>query len=142
MARSDFRFHVPKRVRYSEIDAQAVVFNARYLDYLDIAMSEYFRTLRVPGGKDGLHFQFARTTLNYRKPIRFDEMIDLCVRCARIGTASITLAFEYHGAGGEDLRCEGESVIVNLAGIGAGSAPVPPAIVALFEAHEGRSLRA
>ena len=31
MARSDFTFFYPKRVRFAEIDAQAVLFNSRYL---------------------------------------------------------------------------------------------------------------
>ena len=43
MARSDFRFHVTKRVRYAEIDAQRVVFNSRYLEYFDIGITEYWR---------------------------------------------------------------------------------------------------
>jgi hypothetical protein len=35
------------RVRYGEIDSQAVLFNARYLDYVDIAITEYFRGLGI-----------------------------------------------------------------------------------------------
>ena len=38
-----FRFRF--RVRYGECDAQGVVFNARYGDYVDIAVNEYIRTL-------------------------------------------------------------------------------------------------
>jgi acyl-CoA thioesterase FadM len=41
MARADFRFSYPKRVRISEVELAAVLFNARYLDYLDIATTEY-----------------------------------------------------------------------------------------------------
>ena len=47
MARSDFKFHVIKRVRYAEIDAQAVVFNSRYLEYFDIGITEYWRAAGV-----------------------------------------------------------------------------------------------
>ncbi len=143
MARSDYRFSYPKRVRFSEIDAQAVLFNARYIDYFGIGMSEYFRELRLqdlPGGSP--HIQFARTEIDYRAPIRLEEMIDICIRCARVGTKSIALAFEFHGEGADDLRCTGESVIVHLRGVGEVSSPVPPDMVALFEAYEGRSLRA
>jgi acyl-CoA thioesterase FadM len=31
------------RVRFAECDAQNVVFNARYGDYVDVAVSEYYR---------------------------------------------------------------------------------------------------
>ena len=47
MARSDFRFHVTKRVRYAEIDAQAVMFNSRYLEYFDLGITEYWRAAGV-----------------------------------------------------------------------------------------------
>lgn len=40
---SPFEFRL--RVRYGECDAQGVVFNARYGDYVDIAVNEYIRTL-------------------------------------------------------------------------------------------------
>lgn len=43
--REEFWFHFPFRVRYSEVDAQAVVFNAHYLTYFDTAITEYFRAL-------------------------------------------------------------------------------------------------
>ena len=45
MARSDFNFAWPFRVRYSEVDGQKIVFNAHYLTYFDTAITEYFRAL-------------------------------------------------------------------------------------------------
>ncbi|MDX3885634.1 MULTISPECIES: acyl-CoA thioesterase [Edaphosphingomonas] len=145
MARSDFRFSYPKRVRYSEIDAQAVVFNARYLDYLDIAMTEYLRAAGVPdpGGAEGLaQFVIARTTIDYKASIRLEEVVDLCVRLVRAGRTSLTFAFEFHGHGkGEDLRALGETVQVHI-GADRAPSPLPDDYVALFERYEGRSLRA
>ena len=40
MERAGFSFFHPFRVRYSEIDAQGVVFNAHYLTYYDTAINE------------------------------------------------------------------------------------------------------
>ena len=58
--REPFRFRF--RVRYNECDAQQVVFNARYADYVDLAMTEFMRALGrdykallargIYGGKD------------------------------------------------------------------------------------------
>ena len=48
-----FRFRF--RVRYGECDAQQIVFNARWADYVDIAATEYTRAL----------FGAARTKLEY-----------------------------------------------------------------------------
>lgn len=143
MARADFRFSYPKRVRVSEIDIGGVVFNARYLDYLDIAVTEYFRAVRLGEGAGiGAPYLVARSALNYRASMRFDEMIDLRLRCTRIGTSSLTLVFEYHGPGDMDeLRSHGETVIVHLNANGR-PAPLPAALIAQLEAYEGRSLRA
>ena len=141
MARADFRFSYPKRVRVSEIDVAGVVFNARYLDYLDVAITEYFRAVRLGEGAGiGAPYLVARTAISYRASIRFDELVDLAVRCTRVGTSSMTLAFEYHGPGeAEDLRSDGETVIVHLDADGRPT-PLPAALLAQVEAYEGRSL--
>ena len=39
------RFRYYLRVRYSECDAQKVVFNSRYGDYIDLATTEFLRAL-------------------------------------------------------------------------------------------------
>lgn len=144
MARSDFRFFHRKRVRYSEIDAQAVVFNARYLDYLDIGVTEYMRAAGIadPTGQDGLNqFLIAHTEIDYRASMRLDEEIDICIRLARAGRTSITYAFEFHGRDADDLRASGQSVQVHIGAKGGSPCPVPDDYLALFESYEGRSLR-
>ena len=143
MARADFRFSYPKRVRISEIDIGAVVFNARYLDYLDIAVTEYLRSVRLGEGTGlgGMHL-VARTAIDYRAPIHFDEQIELRLRCTRIGTSSLSLAFEFHGPGErDDLRSIGETVLVHLGDSGRPT-PLPATLIAQLETYEGRSLRA
>ena len=148
MPKADFRFAWRKRVHFPEIDAQAVVYNSRYLEYFDIALTEYWRAAGLyqhTPVSGGVEFHVARALVEYRAPIRLDEEILICCRTQRIGRSSITLALEIHGlAGGEDaddLRATGETVQVHVAEVGGRSAPVPDWITALFEAYEGRSLR-
>ena len=43
MSREQFNFHYSFRIRYSEVDAQGIVFNAHYLTFFDTAMTEYLR---------------------------------------------------------------------------------------------------
>lgn len=148
MPRTDFRFAYRKRVRYAEIDAQAVVYNSRYLEYFDIGTTEYWRAVgmyektAVAGGAE---FHVARAVVDFRAPILLDEEVDICCRCARIGTASMTTLFEIHGLkngpGGEDLRASGETVNVHVAVVQGPSAPVPDWIVEMFERYEGRVLK-
>lgn len=144
MARADFRFSYRKRVRYSEIDAQAVLFNARYLDYADIASTEYFRAIGLPQAGNGsgeVEFHTARAAIDYRRPILLDEEVDLWFRATRIGTSSLGLALEIHGADADDLRAEGELVYVHVVEARGRPTPIPDCVVALIEAYEGRGLR-
>lgn len=146
MPREDFRFAFRKRVRFAEIDAQAVVFNSRYLEYFDIGITEYWRAAgmydKTPvTGEGAAEFHVAKAVVEFKAPILLDEEIDICVRCARIGTSSMSFAFELHGAGKDDLRATGEEVSVHVAEVRGRPAPVPDWVVALFEEYEGRSLR-
>lgn len=145
MARSDFRFSVRKRVRYAEIDAQAVVFNSRYLEYFDIGITEYWRAAGVYDRwpeRESPEFHVARAEVDYKVPILLDEEIDICVRCSRVGRSSMTFLFELHGAGKDDLRATGLEVSVHVAEARGAPAPVPDEFLFLFEAFEEKPLRA
>lgn len=143
MSRSDFKFSYRKRVRYAEIDAQAVVFNSRYLEYVDIGITEYWRSvgIKVVPGPDTPEFHVVKATVEYRKPIRVDEEIDICVRVVQAGRSSLTTAFEFHGRDEEDLRACGEIIHVHVDLETGRSQQIPAWIVELFEAFENRSLR-
>jgi acyl-CoA thioester hydrolase len=143
MPRADFNFVHRIRVRYSEIDGQAVVFNARYLDYADLAVVEYFRALGIPTspGPGTPEFHAARATVDYEVPIKLDEEIDLCVRTQRIGRTSMILAVEMHGAGDDDdLRALVELVYVHVDLAGHRPVPVPTWVIECMERHCGRRL--
>ena len=47
MNRSQFSFYYTFRIRYSEVDAQGIVFNAHYLTFFDTAMTEYLRNINI-----------------------------------------------------------------------------------------------
>lgn len=144
MARADFRFSYTKRVRFAEIDAQAVVFNSRYLEYFDIGVTEYWRTVGVYDDhaiNGEVDFHVAKALVEFRQPVLLDEQIEICVRCVRIGRTSVTFAFEIHGAGKDDLRATGEEVSVHVAKLRGSPAPVPDWFAEKFEAYENRPLR-
>jgi acyl-CoA thioester hydrolase len=83
------------RVRYGECDAQQVVFNARYADYVDLAGTEFWRALL--GGyhlllERGLDTQVVRLLIEWQSPARFDDVLSAAVWVSRIGTTSFTLS--------------------------------------------------
>jgi acyl-CoA thioester hydrolase len=131
-------------VRFAEVDAQAVVFNSRYLEYFDIGIVEYWRAAGIYGGvglAGGPEMHVVSANVVYRAPILLDEIVAICIRCSRIGRTSITFAFELHCGDGEDLRATGEEVHVHVAEVRGRPTPLPDALIAKFEAFEGRNLR-
>ncbi len=144
MSRDDFRFSFPKRIRYAEIDGQMIVFNARYLEYADIGITEYWRAVGIAlsPAKNALEFNVAKAVIEYKAPIRLEEVIDLCIRVNRIGRSSMTTFFEFHGEGRNDLRAYGEIINVHVGLESGRPEPLPQHIVDAFERYESRALRA
>ena len=144
MAKSDFKFAWPFRVRYAEVDGQKVVFNAHYLTYFDTAITEYFQALsfdymgRVE--RTGEDFHTVKTLIEYKKPILFNEDIEVYVRVSRVGRSSLTFLLEIHPQGIDDLRASGEVVWVNADQITHLSVAVPDELKDLLSAFEGISI--
>ena len=144
MARTDFHFAWPFRVRYAEVDGQKIVFNAHYLTYFDTAITEYFRALPYDYmgqvERTGEDFHTVRSLVEYRQPIGFDEDIEVHVRTARLGRSSITFQLEIHPANAEDLRATGEVVWVNTRVKSGRATPMPEELVDKVTVFEGDRL--
>lgn len=87
------RFRHRLRVRYSECDPQGVVFNARYLDYHDVAMTELHREALGPYQdlvEAGVEMVVAEATLRFLGPAGFDDQLDLLLWVTRLGETSVT----------------------------------------------------
>lgn len=138
MPLSDAAFTHRFRVRYAEVDPQAVVFNSRYLEYADLVITEFWRAAGIHFTGDGaLEFHVARAVVDYRKPLRADEEVDAHARVSRFGTSSMTTLIELHGAGGDDLRATIELVHVHVDLESGRPQPIPEAVRARFALHGG-----
>ncbi|GGZ98167.1 4-hydroxybenzoyl-CoA thioesterase [Arenicella chitinivorans] len=92
------------RVRYAECDAQGVVFNARYGEYVDVAATEFSRA--VWGNYQdllarGLDTQVVKLTTTWVAPARFDDVLAIDVALAHLGRSSyqLTLTHRCHPTG-------------------------------------------
>ena len=98
MAREDFNFFHDLRVRYAEIDGQGIVFNAHYLTYFDVAITEYFRFQNFNYAdyvkRTGLDFHLVKSLVNYEKPIPFDTELQIGCRAQKIGNTSLVFWLE------------------------------------------------
>jgi acyl-CoA thioester hydrolase len=114
MARADFRLKHSLRVRWSEVDPQNIVFNANYLMYFDVAAGEYWRELGFvyPEGlsKLGVDTFVVSAKVDFHRSARYDDMIDVLARTARLGRTSLRMLLEVHR--GDEHLISGELVYV------------------------------
>jgi acyl-CoA thioester hydrolase len=87
-----FKFNSQTRVGFSDTDAQGIVYYGRYLPYFDQARVEYHRNLGLLEKEvgDGPEFVMRACSIEYLAPAKFDDLIDVYVRAARIGRTSVT----------------------------------------------------
>jgi acyl-CoA thioester hydrolase len=133
-----FRYAAYTRVGFSETDAQGVVYYGRYLPYFDLARTEYHRHLgRVTLG--GVDFAMRATTVEYHAGARFDDLLEVFVRVARIGTTSITYEHAAYRIDEDDtdhLMATSTATLVCIALDERKAVPVPAAFrerIAAFE---------
>jgi acyl-CoA thioester hydrolase len=84
------------RVRYHECDAQGIVFNANWLSYFDVTLTEWFREMFGSYGalvESGSDVVLAETTLTFHGPARFDDALSVSVGVERLGTTSMVALF-------------------------------------------------
>jgi YbgC/YbaW family acyl-CoA thioester hydrolase len=138
MHRSAFRLLDRLRVRWAEIDAQQIVFNANYLMYFDTAVGAYWRAMLMPYAQTmaalGGDLYVRKATLDYLGSARYDELLDVGMRCTQIGNSS--LRFDAAVFRGEQLLVSGELVYVFADVATQIPRPVPAALRAAIEAFE------
>jgi acyl-CoA thioester hydrolase len=136
MARVDFSFTHPLRVRWAEADLQGVVFNANYLLYMDVAVTEYWRHLsgNNPASlRDVIeHIYVVRTTIDFHGSAKYDDLLDVGVRVQRLGKSSMLFVFEIFR--NDDLLITGNITYVHARE--GKSEPLADSFKALMVAHE------
>jgi acyl-CoA thioester hydrolase len=81
------------RVRYGECDPQGIVFNANYLLYFDVVFTELWRACVGPWQElveHGVDAVVAEANVRFHAPARFDDVLRVQARIARLGTTAIT----------------------------------------------------
>ena len=116
------------RVRYNECDPQGHVFNANYLAYFDLAITELWRDL---GGysamrETGVDMVVAQAGLYFYAPLGFDDEADLIVRAIKLGNTSMTSTLAIERAGETVAEGELRHVFIDLEG--SETTPIPESV--------------
>jgi acyl-CoA thioester hydrolase len=129
-----FRYYL--RVRYIECDAQKVVFNSRYGEYVDVSINEFLRAAGVLDEflEGHLDFQLVKQTIEWKAPARFDQVLELSIAAIRLGNTSFTIGTEFRIAGGDPrVIVTVETVYVLVDGRTLSKLPLPDTVRAALE---------
>jgi len=84
------------RVRYSECDPMGVAHHASYAPWLEIGRTELLRDVGASYAtmeRDGVFLVVTKLELRYRRPLRYDDLIE--VRTTVVGTSRIKIRHAY-----------------------------------------------
>ncbi len=135
----DGRHHMQVRVYYEDTDFSGIVYHANYLRFMERGRTNH---LRLMGAEQHALFEQAESeapsfafvvrsmALDYFKPARMDDVLDIVTWPVTVKGASITMAQEVRR--GEELLVKAE---VRVAFISEGRAhPIPKALRQLLKA--------
>ena len=92
----DYEFVHRIRVRFVETDAMGIVHHSNYLAYFEETRVEYLRAIGHPfteWREAGLESPVLESFVQYRKPLEFDDRIDVHLRLAGVTRATFQMAY-------------------------------------------------
>jgi len=109
---------------------QRIVFNGHYLTYIDTAVVEYWRAIGLPY-PEGYVERYAndlylrKATVEYLGSARYDDLLNVYCRVAKLGRTSMTFNFEIAREKEEAPLVTAELVYVNADPASMKAAPLP-----------------
>lgn len=100
------------RVRFVETDLMGIVHHATYLAYFEAGRVDYLHKRGISYDqwtKMGIHLPVVEAKLRYRKAARFDDRLVVSSSVSEL--TRVTITFSYAIARGEELICEGSTLL-------------------------------
>ena len=101
---------LPVRVYFEDTDCAGVVYHANFLKFCERGRSDFIRLLGIehqglanPEQGEPSVFVVRRVEIDYLKPGRMDDVLEIVTSCAEIGTASLVLQ--------QDVRRDGTLIV-------------------------------
>jgi acyl-CoA thioester hydrolase len=136
------RHHMMVRVYYEDTDFTGIVYHANYLRFMERGRTNYLRLIgadqrglfeEAQQEAPGFAFVVRQMSMNFRKPAKMDDMLEIVTECAEVKGASVMMAQRVMR--GDELLLDAE---VQVAFISGGRArPIPkPLRIAMHADHE------
>lgn len=114
---------LPIRVYFEDTDCAGVVYHANFLKFCERARSDFVRLLGIehqglanPAQGEPAVFVVRRVEIDYLKPGRLDDVLEVVTSCAEIGNASLKLAQDVRRDGTLIARALVSVVLVSRSG--------------------------
>lgn len=124
----------PLRIFYEDTDAAGIVYYARYLQFAERARTEILRLAGIEQSKlrekHGIFFAVRRCSVDFRRPARLDDLLEVRSRITVLRGAQITVAQSFWCAGNELVR-----LTVDIASVGRDGRParIPAPVCAALQ---------
>lgn len=136
-----FKYSALDRVGFSDTDAQGIVYYGRYLPYFDLARVEYHRHLGMEyTGRREREFVMRACAIDYLAPARFDDLVEVFIRVARIGRTSVTYECAAYRVEDDVLMVTAKQTLVLVELSTHTAAPVPKWFRETIRIFEGDDL--
>lgn len=92
----DYEFSHRLRVRFAETDAMGIVHHSRYLPMMEEARVAYLRHIGHPYSEiraEGIEMNVLEAWCKYRRPLLFDDVVDVHVNLASVDRASFQMGY-------------------------------------------------
>jgi acyl-CoA thioester hydrolase len=114
---------LPVRVYFEDTDFTGLVYHANFLKFCERGRSDFIRLLGIdhqclanPKEGEPAVFVVRRIEIDYLKPARIDEVLEVVTRCAGIGGATLVLAQDVRRDGMVLARAKVSVVLVSGSG--------------------------
>ncbi len=101
---------LPLRIYYEDTDAQGIVYYANWLRFLERGRTEMLRLLGQEHSalrqESGLNWIVRRCLIDYLKPARLDDTIEIATRCGQLRGASLDMVQEARRGAESLVRAE------------------------------------
>jgi YbgC/YbaW family acyl-CoA thioester hydrolase len=130
-------FRVADHVRWSDVDAAAILCYGAYVRFFEIAETELFRAAGLPYGKvfEELDFWLPRKALDFEfeSPAFLDDRLEVAIWVERFGSTSLRFAFEIAKLDATGARttvtARGHVAMVAVSRAALRPIPLPPRLV-------------
>jgi acyl-CoA thioester hydrolase len=114
---------LPVRVYFEDTDFTGLVYHANFLKFCERGRSDFIRLLGIdhqslaePKEGEPAVFVVRRIEIDFLKPARIDEVLEVVTHCAEIGGATLVLDQEVRRDGTPLARAKVSVVLVSHAG--------------------------